>query len=129
MTQILNVLTLSRFLAHVAYTLLFKKLFHYLDQYCRQKPTRRANSKATAGPKPFAIPLIHTSCPDNRGFLSRRSWWYCGFPCFSGFRLGCSHSVSCNEERPRERSGRGRFLHLGIKTASYRGAYRVPLFN
>ena len=31
-----------------------------------------------------------------------------------------------NEARPRERSDRGRFLPLGKKTSSYRGAYRVP---
>ena len=34
-----------------------------------------------------------------------------------------------NEVRPRERSDRGRFLPLGPKASSYRGAYRVPLFN
>ena len=34
-----------------------------------------------------------------------------------------------NEARPRERSDRGRFLPLGKKASSYRGAYRVPLFN
>ena len=33
------------------------------------------------------------------------------------------------EARPRERSDRGRFLPLGKKAYSYRGAYRVPLFN
>ena len=33
-----------------------------------------------------------------------------------------------NEARPRERSVRGRFLPLGKKASSYRGAYRVPLF-
>ena len=34
-----------------------------------------------------------------------------------------------NEARPRERIDRGRFLPLGTKASSYRGAYRVPLFN
>ena len=34
-----------------------------------------------------------------------------------------------NEARPRERSDRGHYLPLGIKVSSYRGAYRVPLFN
>ena len=34
-----------------------------------------------------------------------------------------------NEASPRERSDRGRFLPLGEKASSYRGAYRVPLFN
>ena len=34
-----------------------------------------------------------------------------------------------NEARPRERSDRGRFLPLGKKASSYRGAYRVPIFN
>ena len=33
-----------------------------------------------------------------------------------------------NEARPRERSDRGRFLPLGKKASSCRGAYRVPLF-
>ena len=33
-----------------------------------------------------------------------------------------------NEERPRERSDRGRFFPIGKKASSYRGAYRVPLF-
>ena len=33
-----------------------------------------------------------------------------------------------NEARPRERSDRGRFLPLGKKASSYRGAYRVPLY-
>ena len=35
----------------------------------------------------------------------------------------------CAEARPRERSDRGRFLPTGEKASSYRGAYRVPLFN
>ena len=34
-----------------------------------------------------------------------------------------------NEARPKERSDRGRFLSIGKKASSYRGAYRVPLFN
>ena len=34
-----------------------------------------------------------------------------------------------NETRPRERSDRGRFLRVSRKAPSYRGAYRVPLFN
>ena len=34
-----------------------------------------------------------------------------------------------NEARPKGRSDRGRFSPLGEKTSSYRGAYRVPLFN
>ena len=34
-----------------------------------------------------------------------------------------------NEASPRERSDRGRFLPLGKKASSYRGAYRVPLFQ
>ena len=34
-----------------------------------------------------------------------------------------------NEARPRERSDRGRFLPSGKKASSYRGAYRVPVFN
>ena len=34
-----------------------------------------------------------------------------------------------NEASPRERSDRGRSLPLGEKAFSYRGAYRVPLFN
>ena len=33
------------------------------------------------------------------------------------------------EARPRERSDRGRFLPLGKKASSYRGVYRVSLFN
>ena len=32
-------------------------------------------------------------------------------------------------QKPRERSDRGRFLPLGKKVSSYRGAYRVPLFS
>ena len=38
-------------------------------------------------------------------------------------------AVVFNEPRPRERSARGRFLPLGKKASSYRGAYRVPLFK
>ena len=34
-----------------------------------------------------------------------------------------------NEATPRERSDRGHFLSLGKKASSYRGAYRVQLFN
>ena len=34
-----------------------------------------------------------------------------------------------NEARPKERSDRGRFLPLGQKVSSYRGAYRVPLLK
>ena len=34
-----------------------------------------------------------------------------------------------NEARPRERSDRCRFLPIGQKASSYRGAYRVPLFE
>ena len=34
-----------------------------------------------------------------------------------------------NEARTRERSDRDRFLPLGKKACSYRGAYRMPLFN
>ena len=34
-----------------------------------------------------------------------------------------------NEARLRERTYRGRFLPVGKKASSYRGAYRVPLFN
>ena len=34
-----------------------------------------------------------------------------------------------NEARPRERSDRGRFVPLGKKASSYRGAYRLPSFN
>ena len=34
-----------------------------------------------------------------------------------------------NEARPRERSDLGRFMPYGKKASSYRGAYRVPLFN
>ena len=34
-----------------------------------------------------------------------------------------------NEAKPKERSDRGRFLPSGEKAFSYRGAYRVPLFN
>ena len=34
-----------------------------------------------------------------------------------------------NEARPREPSDRGRFSPMGKKASSYRGAYRVPLFN
>ena len=33
------------------------------------------------------------------------------------------------EARPRERSNRGRFLPIGKKASSYRGACGVPLFN
>ena len=33
------------------------------------------------------------------------------------------------EAWPRERSDRGRFLRLGKKASSYRGAYRMPLLN
>ena len=39
------------------------------------------------------------------------------------------YQVHYDEARPRERSDRGRFLPLGKKASSYRGAYRVPLFN
>ena len=35
----------------------------------------------------------------------------------------------CSEARPRERNDRGRFPPIGKKASSYRGAYRVPLFN
>ena len=34
-----------------------------------------------------------------------------------------------NEARPRERRDRGHFLPIGKEASSYRGAYRVPLFN
>ena len=34
-----------------------------------------------------------------------------------------------NEARPRDRSDRARFLPVGKNASSYRGAYRVPLFN
>ena len=34
-----------------------------------------------------------------------------------------------NEARARERNDRGCFLPLGKKNSSYRGVYRVPLFN
>ena len=34
-----------------------------------------------------------------------------------------------NEASPRERNDRGRFLSLARKASSYRGSYRVPLFN
>ena len=34
-----------------------------------------------------------------------------------------------DEARPKERSDRSRFLPLGQKASSYRGAYRVPLFK
>ena len=33
------------------------------------------------------------------------------------------------EARPKERSDRGRFVPIGKKDSSYRGVYRVPLFN
>ena len=36
---------------------------------------------------------------------------------------------SSNQARPRERSDRGRFLPIGKKASSYRGAYRVSLFE
>ena len=38
-------------------------------------------------------------------------------------------SREVNEARQRERTDRGLFLPLGKKVSSYRGAYRVPLFN
>ena len=38
-------------------------------------------------------------------------------------------SSTSNETRPRERSDRGFFLPMVKKASSYRGAYRVPLFN
>ena len=34
-----------------------------------------------------------------------------------------------SKTRPRDRSDRGRFLPMGDKASSYRGAYRVPLLN
>ena len=34
-----------------------------------------------------------------------------------------------NDARPTERSDRGRFLPIGEKASSYRGACRVPIFN
>ena len=34
-----------------------------------------------------------------------------------------------NEATPRERNDRGFFLPLVIKASTYRGAYRVPIFN
>ena len=34
-----------------------------------------------------------------------------------------------NEARPRERSDQSHFLLIGKNAPSYRGAYRVPLFN
>ena len=40
------------------------------------------------------------------------------------------HLSTSNEARPREGSDRGRFLSIiGKKASSYRGAYRVLLFN
>ena len=45
-----------------------------------------------------------------------------------GEHLGTYLSIY-DEARPRERSDRGRFLPLGKKAPSYRGAYRVPFFN
>ena len=33
-----------------------------------------------------------------------------------------------NEARPKERSDRSRFLPIGKKASSYRGAYRVPFY-
>ena len=39
------------------------------------------------------------------------------------------YTSTSNEARPRERSDRGRFLALGKKASSYRGAYTVSLFN
>ena len=36
---------------------------------------------------------------------------------------------TCNEARPRERSNRGRSLPIGKQASSYRGSYRVPLFD
>ena len=75
-------------------------------------------------------------------------WWVLGgaefisvffFPDFFFFerirpaasmRPPCLISLSTsNEARPRERSNRGRFLPIGKKASSYRGAYRVPLFH
>ena len=42
---------------------------------------------------------------------------------------GIFYDITFNETMPRERSDRGRFLPLGKKAFSYRGAYRVLLFN
>ena len=45
------------------------------------------------------------------------------------FLVGCGalFCFSFNEEKPRERSGRRRFLPTGQKVSSYRGANGVPL--
>ena len=58
------------------------------------------------------------------------------FFCFERTRPAASIRPLCliyistsNETRPRERSDRGHFLPMGKKVSSYRGAYRVPLFN
>ena len=39
------------------------------------------------------------------------------------------HLSTSDEAMPSKRSDRGRFLPLDKKASSYRGAYRVPLFN
>ena len=58
------------------------------------------------------------------------------FFCFERTLPAASMSPPCliyfstsNEARLRERTYRGRFLPVGKKASSYRGAYRVPLFN
>ena len=91
-------------------------------------------------------------CTPSRGGRGRRAavdifrgvFFEClvGFPFFLRFlyfertrptastRQPCLMHLSTSiEARPRERSDRGRFLPIGKKAFSYRGAYRVPLFN
>ena len=67
-------------------------------------------------------------------------WWH--FVLFFCFSTSNAHAPTAstkqpclmylstsNEARPRERSDRGRFFPLGKEASSYRGAYRVQLFN
>ena len=72
----------------------------------------------------------------NLGDAHRRSGFYQSGRCTDevgqgnrGLNYMEGFQLACNEARPRERSDRGRFLPIGKKASSYRGAYRVPLFN
>ena len=70
-----------------------------------------------------AVPLAYT-----RKLLAYASLMYLSTSNEAVFAFRAKKPLH-NEARPRKRSDRGRFLHFGKKASSYRGAYRVPLFN
>ena len=66
-------------------------------------------------------------------YYYRSNYYYTAASRGGGGSLPCPvfgfYVVHYNEVRTRERSDRGHCLPLGKKASSYRGAYRVPLFN